>query len=137
MNMQPDQHDGELTLNLTPMLDVIFQLLIFFMVATTFQKDEREINVELPQATTGSELSTENDEIIIHVRRDGSLVLRGEEVNSEELARQLAASAERNPQTPVMIRGDRLVHHEDVVGVMDACGLAGLTSLSLGTMETP
>lgn len=137
MNLQPEDKDGELTLNLTPMLDVIFQLLIFFMVATTFQKDEREIDVELPQATTGNELSTENEEVIIHVRRDGSLVLHGEEVDEDELARHLSITAERNPQTPVMIRGDRLVHHEDVVGVMDACGLAGLTSLSLGTMETP
>jgi biopolymer transport protein ExbD len=126
-----------LNLNLTPMLDVIFQLLIFFMVATTFQKDEREIEVELPRASTGNEVTTDSEEVIIHVRRDGSLILHGEEVNSDELARQLSATAERNPETPVMIRGDRLVHHEDVVGVMDACGLAGLTALSLGSMETP
>ena len=136
MNIQPDESE-ELILNLTPMLDVIFQLLIFFMVATTFQKDEREINVELPQASTGNAISTETDEVIIHVRRDGTLVLGGEVVDAQELSRKLVAAAENNPETPVMIRGDRLVHHEDVVGVMDACGLAGLSSLSLGTMETP
>jgi biopolymer transport protein ExbD len=136
MNIQPNDSE-ELNLNLTPMLDVIFQLLIFFMVATTFQKDEREIDVELPQASNGNILSTDTDEVIIHVRRDGTLVLHGEVVNTQELGRELVATAERNPETPVMIRGDRLVHHEDVISVMDACGLAGLTSLSLGTMETP
>lgn len=136
MNISTNESE-ELTLNLTPMLDVIFQLLIFFMVSTTFQKDEKEIGVELPQASTGSALSTETDEIIIHIRRDGTVVLQGEVVDTKSLGRQLAASAESNPETPVMIRGDRLVHHEDVVSVMDACGMAGLTSLSLGTTDTP
>lgn len=137
MNLRNDEAGEELTLNLTPMIDVIFQLLIFFMVATTFQEDEREIDVELPQASTGSALVKETDEIVIHVKRDGALVVGGEVLDANALARHLALAAEHNPETPVMIRGDRLVHHEDVIGVMDACGIAGLTSLSLGTLETP
>lgn len=136
MNLR-DETGEELTLNLTPMIDVIFQLLIFFMVATTFQQDEMEIDVELPKASTGSELALETDEIVIHVKRNGELVLHGQTVDRATLDRQLALAAERNPETPVMIRGDRLVHHEDVIGVMDACGLAGLHSLSIGTLEAP
>ncbi len=137
MNLREVEVGDEPQMNLTPMIDVIFQLLIFFMVATTFQQDEREIDVELPPAATGTELTREDDEIIIHVKRDGELVMKGEVVDTETLRQRLASAAERNPKTPVMIRGDRLVHHEDVVGVMDACGTVGLTSLSLGTLETP
>jgi len=135
MNIR-DEEAEELTLNLTPMIDVIFQLLIFFMVATTFQDPEREMDLDLPQAQSGSALETELDEIVINVKRDGSLILSGETVDRETLGRLLSSAAERDPDTPVTIRGDRLVHHEDVVSVMDACGLAGLTSLSLGTLET-
>ncbi|MFT7485157.1 MAG: biopolymer transport protein ExbD [Candidatus Paceibacteria bacterium] len=137
MNLHELEAGDEPQMNLTPMIDVIFQLLIFFMVATTFQQDEREMDVELPPAASGTELTREDDEIIIHVKRDGALVIKGETYDQPALARHLAMAAERNPKTPVMIRGDRLVHHEDVIGVMDACGIAGLTSLSLGTLEAP
>ena len=120
--------DEQPTLNLTPMIDVIFQLLIFFMVATTFQDPEREIDVELPEASTGEPLEVELDEIVINIKRDGALFLSGEEVSREELIRRLGRAAEIDPEIPVTIRGDRLVHHEQVVGVMDACGSVGLTS---------
>lgn len=137
MNIRDEEGVDEPTLALTPMIDVVFQLLIFFMVATTFHDPEREIDVDLPPAQTGSELTSETDEIIINVQRDGALILSGEVVDRETLALRLSSAAQRNPETPVTIRGDRLVHHEDVVGVMDACGVAGLTSLSLGTLEAP
>lgn len=136
MNIRDEEAGDELTLNLTPMIDVVFQLLIFFMVATTFQDPEREIDLDLPQANSGSALETELDEIVINVKRDGSLILSGEVIDRDTLGLRLSSAAESNPETPVTIRGDRLVHHEDVVAVMDACGMAGLTSLSLGTLET-
>lgn len=137
MNLSDDDAGEEPRLELTPMIDVIFQLLIFFMVATTFQDEERELDVDLPQAETGSSLSADLDEIVINLKRDGGIVVSGQEVDEAGLARLLASAAERDPETPVTIRGDRLVHHENVVSVMDACGMAGLTALSLGTMETP
>ena len=136
MNLS-DEDLEEPRLELTPMIDVIFQLLIFFMVATTFQDEERELDVDLPQAETGSSLAADLDEIVINLKRDGGIVVSGREVDEDGLARLLASAAERDPETPVTIRGDRLVHHENVVAVMDACGMAGLTALSLGTMETP
>lgn len=137
MNIREDPPEDELRLELTPMIDVIFQLLIFFMVATTFGDPERRLDVELPEASTGEPLELESDEVVIDVLRDGSVVLSGESLSREELVRRLSRRAEQDPDTPVTIRGDRLVHHEDVVGVMDACGSVGLTSLSLGTLEMP
>lgn len=136
MNIRDEEGGEELTLNLTPMIDVVFQLLIFFMVATTFQDPERELEVELPPAESGEVLDDELDEIIINVLRDGQLILSGETVDEATLAQRLSRAAERDPETPVTIRGDKLVHHEDVVSVMDACGVAGLHSLSLGTLES-
>ncbi len=136
MNIQEEEGTEELVLNLTPMIDVIFLLLIFFMVATTFQDPEKEMDVDLPAAGSGNPPSEQLDEIVINIKRDGTLVISGAETSREALDRLLASSAQENPDTPVTIRGDRLVHHETVVQVMDACGTAGLRNLSLGTLES-
>ena len=129
MNLREDEGGEELTLNLTPLIDVVFQLLIFFMVATTFQEPEESLDVELPPAASGEAREPELEELVIHLLRDGSCRLAGQEVDDA------ARAAERDPETPVTIRGDREVKHERVVSVMDACGLAGLRSLSLGTLD--
>ncbi|HPF12762.1 MAG: biopolymer transporter ExbD [Planctomycetes bacterium] len=135
MNLQEEEGVDELVLNLTPMIDVIFLLLIFFMVATTFADPERELDVDLPQASTGSSPKESLDELVINILRDGTLMVSGKTMEPAELDRILRAKAQDRPDTPVTIRGDRLVHHEVVVSVMDACGRAGLRQLSLGTLE--
>jgi biopolymer transport protein ExbD len=129
------KHEEEMVLNLTPLIDVVFQLLIFFMVATTFLNPEKEIGIELPEAHGGERSEDERDEIVINVFADGSVIVSGETVAREVLLDTLRARARANPQTPVTIRGDRLVHHEHIVAVMDACGQAGLLNLSVGTID--
>lgn len=135
MKIDDTQTDEEPVLNLTPMIDVVFQLLIFFMVATTFLDPEKEIDIELPEAASGAEAEAESDELIINVLADGAIVVSGESLTSDELQLRLDEAARTNPQMAVTIRGDRLVHHEHIVGVMDACGQAGLFNLAVGTME--
>ncbi|MHC5210436.1 MAG: ExbD/TolR family protein [Planctomycetota bacterium] len=129
------RYDEEPALNLTPLIDVVFQLLIFFMVATTFLNPEKEIGIELPEAVSGEQSEEEPDEILINVFADGSVIVSGESVARDALLDTLRARARANPQTPVTIRGDRLVHHEHIVAVMDACGQAGLLHLSVGTID--
>ncbi len=127
--------EDEPVLNLTPMIDVVFQLLIFFMVATTFLDPEKEIGIELPEAASGEAPDEQSDELIINIFADGRIILSGREVAAESLLGELKAAAQADPTTPVTIRGDRLVHHERVVQVMDACGQAGLLNLAVGTLE--
>lgn len=134
MKIRRDDSD-EPVLNLTPMIDVVFQLLVFFMVATTFLDPEKEIGIELPEAVSGTEVDSQREEIVINVFADGRIVLAGQDVASAELLDALRSAAQGNPQRPVTIRGDRLVHHEHIVGVMDACAQAGLLDLNVGTME--
>lgn len=129
-----EQQDEEPILNLTPMIDVVFQLLVFFMVATTFLDPEKEIGIELPEAASAT--VTENvDELIINVFADGRIVVSGQDVPADSLLTTLKSAAQKDPETPVTIRGDRLVHHENIVQVMDACGQAGLYNLAVGTLE--
>ena len=125
----------EHALNLTSMTDVVFLLLVFFLCATTFLEPERALALELPEAQNAERRDDVPDELVINVARDGALTLGGRTLAREALEAELRRAAARSPQTPVTIRGDRWVHHEDIVGVMDACGAAGLSNLAVGTLE--
>jgi biopolymer transport protein ExbD len=105
------------------------------MVSTTFLDPERDIDLDLPQAESGEPLEVEPQTIVINVTADGRVLLGTAEVDRNALRAALEDAARRDPKTPVTIRGDRAASHGTIVGVMDACGLAGLLNLSVGTIE--
>lgn len=131
MKLRTSSEGDEFALNLTSMTDIVFLMLVFFMLATTFADPERSLAVELPAASSSREPPPE--ELVINVLEDGSFVVSGELVDRDALLARLRAAAQRAPETPVTIRGHRLAHHEAIVTVMDACGIAGLHNLSVGT----
>ena len=121
--------------NLVPMIDVMFNLVVFFLAATTFLRMEKEIDLELPHAQSGRPEVDTPEEIVINVLKDGRITVAGATIDGDELLQWLHQAAAKNPKTPVTIRGDRLVQHERIVHVLDACGRAGLALLSVGTLE--
>ena len=131
MRLRRPEEDGELALNLTSMTDIVFLMLVFFMLATTFVDPEQALGLELPPA--GSSSAAPPRELVIHVLEDGSLVLEGQVLDRAALRERLAETGRSAPATPVTIRGHRRARHEAIVGVMDACGAAGLSNLSVGT----
>jgi biopolymer transport protein ExbD len=131
VRIRAESEGDEFVLNLTSLIDVIFNLLLFYMVATTFQDEERALEIELPAAQASAELPAE--ELVLDVLEDGRVFLLGAELSREELLQRLKSVAAADPATPVTIRGHRAARHEAIVGVMDACGLAGLSNLSVGT----
>lgn len=135
MYVRDDDPIEDQGLNLTSMTDLVFLLLVFFLCATTFMDPERALQLELPEAAHATEREVELDELVINVSREGALTLGGRAITRGALESELRGVAARNPQTAVTIRGDRLVHHEDIVAVMDACGAAGLSNLAVGTLE--
>ena len=135
MNIREDAESEELVINLTPLIDVVFLLLIFFMVTTTFLDPEREIEVELPTAQSAGEPDRMPDEIVLNVQQDGSIVYQGQALGREELVGMLKTTAQHDPETPVTIRGHRRAEHQSIVSVMDACGIAGLSNLAVGTSQ--
>ena len=126
---------AELVLELTPMIDVVFLLLIFFMLATTFADPEREIDLDLPEAASSLVKDVDREELIINVSSDGSVSLGSQQLTSDALLSELVQAARVNPERSVTIRGDRGARHEAIVAVMDACGQAGLRNLAVGTIE--
>lgn len=136
MRVRDEDPWGEPEFSMAPLIDIVFQLLIFFMVVSTYTStNEKELGIDLPEAQSATTPGVAPDEIVINLFRDGHVTLGGREVARDALAGELTAASHSNPQVPVSIRGDRLVHHEDVVAVMDACGMAGLSNLSVGTLD--
>lgn len=134
--MHIDTDDGEeLALNLAPMIDVVFLLLVFFMVATTFVEKEKEMGVDLPSASTGAEPAPAPTEIVINLLRDGTMKVAGRELSRDQLVAELERAARVDRETPVTIRGDKDVPYQRVVGVMDTCRATGLLNIGLMTLE--
>jgi biopolymer transport protein ExbD len=131
-----DELDGdEFALNLTSMTDIVFLMLIFFMLATNFGDPERALGMDLPAASTSD--AGPPKELIVNVLEDGTFVFEGQALEASALRARLRQAAASAPETPVTIRGHRLARHEAIVRVMDACGAAGLRHLSVGTSASP
>lgn len=123
------QSSNELNdINITPLIDVVFLLLIFFMVTTTF-KTERNLVIDLPTAE-GQPVAEEGEVVNIVIDRAGRYSINGVSLINEQidtLRRGIAKAAEGNNQLPVIISADKLTPHEAVVRVMDTAGQLGFT----------
>ena len=135
MKIQTKDPAAELALNLAPMIDVVFLLLIFFMVATTFSRQEKEMDLDLPAAESGEVAAQEKEEIVVNVANDGVLRIKGEIVDNERMRVIFARAAANDPETPVTIRGDRASELQFVTDVMDACRVSGLSNVGIMTVD--
>ena len=135
MNLQPGGED-EPEVNLTPLIDVVFLLLIFFMVSTTFEQQSR-IQIELPEATASPEqLEEESIEIIIDAQ--GRYFIGEEQVVNTELKTLKSAISKvvgDRGTVPVTIRADASTPHQAVITALDATSQLGLTHISLATSK--
>jgi biopolymer transport protein ExbD len=119
-------------INLTSLIDVVFLLLIFFMVSTTFEKLGR-IQVELPQAQPNAEQSRQDERIAVTVDTEGQLFVNDQElVNTdvETVKRALISVAGERRDLPVVISADGRAPHQAVVTVMDAASQLGLAKVA-------
>lgn len=133
----PRSQTEEISINLTPLIDVVFLLLIFFMVSTTFTK-ETQLQVDLPKASTEKASTSEGLEVVIS--SDGQYAVNGQPlVNSQAktLRAALIELSEGNTQVPLRITADAKTAHQSVVTVMDAAAALGFSRLSLTTQESP
>ena len=121
------------TLALTSMLDVIFLLLCFFVTVSVFSQWENEISIQLPSATTAQEPDRLPGEIVLNLAKDGKVSVNGRVLALDDLKSRLARVAKFYPGQPVIIRADREVRYETLVGVIDVCRAADVWNFSLAT----
>ena len=120
-------------LALTSMLDVIFLLLCFFVTVSVFSQWESEITIKLPSASTAEEPDRLPGEIIINLAKDGKVTVNGTVRTLDELRERLAKIAKFYPDQAVIVRADKEVRYETLVGLIDACRAANVWNFSLAT----
>ncbi len=120
-------------MNLTPMIDVVFNLLIFFMVGTRFADLERQFDVQLPQVSAAQPLTGLPDEIIVNVFADGHIIVNREELSREALLTLLAEARGRYSDQSVLVRGDGQANFQQIAEILAICHQAEIKNFSLAT----
>ncbi|GBE09428.1 colicin uptake protein TolR [bacterium BMS3Bbin11] len=147
MKFKNTTDDDELEINLTPLIDIVFLLLIFFMVSTTFTK-ESQLQIKLPQAEGEKALPQEVPKLIIEISALGVYAVKGP---NDKAARQIlntspgalqrvirsAAENQDKDKMIVIIRADRKTPHEAVVRALSIAGRLGLTRITFATESQP
>lgn len=120
-------------LDITPLIDIVFLLLIFFMVMTRFDEEDYKLDVVLPTASEAQPLIAQPRELFINIDEEGNFFVRAQPYNIQQLEELLVQTAADNPESTVIIRADKNSTIEYSVQVMNACNKAKLTNYSLST----
>ena len=119
---------------LTPMIDVVFLLLCFFVTSQIFAQWETEIDIALPTAATGGMPQRLPGEVIINVLADGTAVVNGQSLGDRELRAMMDRLVQLFPGQPVLLRADKATAYEHVVRVLDTCRQADIWNISFATL---
>ena len=118
--------------DLTPMIDVVFLLLIFFMISTTFI-ERPGLNIDLPDSGAG-QIEASDREIQVYLTATGEIYLQRQPVSADQLAAHLASySPQQAKQMVFLLMADKTALHGDVVRLMDMARTAGIGQLALAT----
>ena len=135
--MLPHNRRRDPELNITPLIDVVFLLLIFFMVSTTFDK-QAELNIELPEAS-GKVTPSEQFKIEIGIDGEGRYFINKRSIKDDSLVtlkRALELTMADHKEPKLIISADRKTPHEAVIRAMDAARQVGLTHLTFATRQS-
>ncbi|NOZ38907.1 MAG: biopolymer transporter ExbD [Planctomycetes bacterium] len=125
------QHDEQLSLDLTPMIDVVFLLIIFFMVATSFSEQERDIELELAEVASTTAMTAAPKQRVVSVQAEGQIRLDGEDVTLAELTQRLSAARSEYPELSVVIRNDAACAFQHFAASLAACKEAQISNIGV------
>lgn len=123
----------DIEIPLTSLTDIMFLLLIFFMVTTTFQASSG-IQVKLP-ASTAQMPEEKVERLVVSIKADGRIFVDESPTEESALDEAFKKAGEKNPETLVVIRADKDVLHGRVVQVMDSARRMGLTRIAIATVQ--
>jgi biopolymer transport protein ExbD len=136
MRVPVREFSGSVGFNLTPMIDVVFLLIIFFILASHFSRQETQLELALPAAATGQQAEVEERRrLLINVLPDGQVLLGTVPARPEELPLRIeAASRQAGGELEVRIRSDRTVPYRLVEPILLACAQAGVWKVSFAVV---
>ena len=122
-------------IQLAPLVDIVFLLLVFFLVATTYLDEEKDLTLVLPRAAVDDPLGPEGgpklERILLNVRSDGTVLFGNVPLDRKGLYRALVEARRENRDVPVILRGDRSASHGDIVGVLSICRRARIRNVAV------
>ena len=118
-------------LNIIPMIDIMFFLLVFFMLSTMYMVEQKTIPVNLPQATSATIDNKTN--FTVTLKDDGSIYLEDQPTDIQTLLMQATKEQKNNPSFAIIIRADKDINYDKVVSFIDTLKKAGITRFGLAT----
>ena len=131
-NRRPSRRElGDI--NVTSLVDIIFNLLLFFMLTTSFS-ESAGLEIELPEASA-KDFEVQREDLTIALTKAGEIVVGGEALSLDELKELLQRHKDRHPKATVIVQADAEVPHGRVVEVVDAAKKLGLPRLGIATQS--
>ncbi len=133
--MKALQEEEHYDIPMTSLIDIVFLLLIFFLVATNFTRLEVDHSITLPQSEAGTEPSKVPDRIVINITREGALVVNGSVMEEDGLRGLVRDFAALHPGKAAVIRADARVSYSSVMKVFGICRGGGVRHVDLPVLE--
>ena len=128
---------GDVGFNMTPMIDIVFLLIIFFLISSHLAKQDVQLQLDLPSAHSGNRLEEENARrAVVNVLADGSILFAGQEVDADKLQNLIAQRREEHGEDfEVRVRSHRDVQDRFFEPVMLACAKAGVWNVKIAVVR--
>jgi biopolymer transport protein ExbD len=123
------------TFQMAPMIDIVFQLLIFFIVTGQLSKSETELDVSVPTTAEGADPQRVQGEKIINVLADGRVIVDKTPLSQEELFVMMQKLSELYKNQPIRLRADAKTEYQHVINVISTCTKAGIWNISFATQR--
>jgi biopolymer transport protein ExbD len=128
----PLHHPG---IQLAPLVDVLLLLLIFFLLTWNAARNENELDVKVPKASSAKEKSAPIGDVVVNVRADGNVIVNRRTLTTAELTDLLKSLVQLNSEQAVIIRGDEAGAYKNIIGVLNICTEAGITNVAFATAK--
>ena len=132
MRIRRPNEEGSEIINISSLLDVMFILIIFFLVTTTYKDLETDHRVSLPEETEGKPLGETEPVIVINIRKSGAYLMLGKQVTVEEMTTLIKDMVGQYPGRKVLIRADQEALHGYVARAVATCRHSGITEANIG-----
>ena len=120
---------------LVPLMDVLFILITFFVIAFSMSRMETEVNISVPASESTDKALQDVGQIVVNVRSDGTLVVQQQVLTEDQLFQKLSTIASVNLKQAIVIRGDKSSDYEHIFRVLDNCRKAGLYHVSFASSQ--
>jgi biopolymer transport protein ExbD len=135
MNFLKNIRGERLSFQMAPMVDFVFLILIFFLSTYIYYDLEMGLDITVPRAVSSTSQKRMPGEIIINIAKDGLMSVNQKIVSPDDLEQMLMKISRLYEGQPVIIRGDGLTYHKDIVRVLDICAKSGIWNISFATVR--